>query len=130
MHKRKEEGKSVKLTLAAALATLVFVGPAIAADSAAGEQNSPSQNPHVNTGLQTRNPATNAAGVNGLPGNKSGKATRDSGSSGASAGASGVNTGVETRNPDTNAAKVNGLPGNKSGKAIQNPGNSAGSAQK
>lgn len=77
----------------ASIALAFTIVPFALAAEPAEQKFSPPGNADVNTGVPTRNPATNAAGVNGLPGNKSGKATTpDKGNNGNSAGEHGENS--------------------------------------
>lgn len=95
------KNKAIYFSLATALATAAFPATcSLAADSSSTQQqqmNSTEPN-GVNTGLKTRNPATNAAGVNGLPGNKSGKSTDpNSASTGSSSGEQGSQDKTNSR---------------------------------
>lgn len=84
--------KAIYFSLAALAAAAFPATWSIAADTSSDQQQQMnSTDPHdVNTGLKTRDPATNAAGVNGLPGNKSGKSVNpDNSGSGSSSGEQG-----------------------------------------
>jgi len=101
----------------------LFVGLALAAMSAivlpAVAQNDATENNPTEEQYAPGTGGTSKPGVEGLPGNKSGPATDQSG---ASEGAGSEQSGA---NPDDAAgsdnSKVPGLPGNKSGPAEENP---------
>ncbi len=101
------------LVTACALAAVMGIAPALAADNSSTNQSN-SNLPNSTT--------SSGPGVKGAPGNKNGPAMTPNGTS----GNSGASTGEQGMSPSQDATGVKGAPGNKNGPSAKQPGDTMG----